>query len=157
MVERGIDVAQEPLPVVLIDPEPAMGQLHLASDVVQRATGGSTEEIDQELFFAAHAVFAAMLPEPPKPWIRHQPRQQVVGDGRDRIVAAQALVERIRHGILPRVRVVEPRSMNCNRSAPGRGERRALAYELTYPEFGFDTRCVRGARRVAPRGCRGDR
>src|SRR5438132_7026403 len=70
MVEGGIDVAQEHLPVVLIDPEPAMGQLHVASDVVQRATGGSTEEIDQELFFAPHAVFAAMLPEPPKSWIR---------------------------------------------------------------------------------------
>src|SRR5437773_8160435 len=107
MVEGGIDVAQEHLPVVLIDPEPAMGQLHVASDVVQRATGGSTEEIDQELLFAPHAVFAAMLPEPPESWIRHQPRQQVVGDRRDRIVAAQALVERIRHGILPRVRVVD--------------------------------------------------
>src|SRR3989449_2092235 len=107
MVERGIDVAQEHLPVVLIDPEPGMGKLHVASDVVQRATGGSTEEIDQELLFAAHAVSAAMLPEPPESWIRHQPRQQVVGDRRDRIVAAQALVERIRHGILPRVRVVD--------------------------------------------------
>src|SRR5436190_1313293 len=37
MVERGIDVAQEHLPVVLIDPAPAMGQLHVASDVVLRS------------------------------------------------------------------------------------------------------------------------
>src|SRR5260370_31559080 len=94
MVEGGIDMAEEHLPVALLDSESAVGQLHLASDVVQRATGRRTQEIDQQLFFTAHAVFAAMLPEPTQLWIRRQPRQQVVGNRRDRIVAAQALVER---------------------------------------------------------------
>src|SRR2546429_3114910 len=51
MVERGIDMAKEHLPVALIDSESAVGQLHLASDVVQRAAGRRTQKIDQQLFF----------------------------------------------------------------------------------------------------------
>src|SRR2546427_590774 len=107
VVERSIDVAQEHLPVALVDPESAVRQLHVASDVVQRATGGRAQEIDQELLFAAHAVFTAMLPEATQLRIRRQPRQQVVGEGRDPIVAAQTPVERIRHGILLAVELPE--------------------------------------------------
>ena len=100
MVEGSIDVAHEDMPVALVDAESAVGQLHIASDVVQRATGGRAQEIDQELLFAAHAVIAAMLPEAAQLGIRRQPRQQVVGEGRDSIVAAQTPVEGIRHRIL---------------------------------------------------------
>ena len=63
MFERGIDVAQEHLPVALVDAEPAMRQLHLASHVVERAARGRTQEVDEQLLFTAYAVLAAMLPE----------------------------------------------------------------------------------------------
>src|SRR5882672_11079550 len=57
VVERSVDVTQEALPVTLVDPEAAVGHLHVASDVVEWTTGGGAEEVDQKLFLAAYAVF----------------------------------------------------------------------------------------------------
>src|SRR5262249_55511089 len=100
LIEGGVDMAEEYLPVALVDPHPAMRQLHVAPHIQQRATGGGGQEVDQELLFTAHTVLAAMLPESTQQRIGRQARQQVVSDGRDRVVATQALVETVRHGVL---------------------------------------------------------
>ena len=72
--------------------------LHVAADIKQRASGGGTQEIDEKLLFAAHAVLAAMLPEPAEPGILCQARKQVFHHRRDAVIAAETCVKRFRHG-----------------------------------------------------------
>src|SRR2546427_3772979 len=100
VVERSVDVTQEALPVTLVDPEAAVGHLHVASDVIEWTAGGGAQEVDQELFLAAYAVFTPMLPEATELRVGDQPRQQIVGNGGDRVVTSQALVESLGHVVL---------------------------------------------------------
>ena len=69
--------------------------LHVATDVIQRAAGVGAEEVDQQLLFATDAVFAPVRPESSKLFVANQSRQQIVGDRGDRVVAAESSVKRI--------------------------------------------------------------
>src|SRR5439155_22354381 len=53
VVERGVHVAQEDLPVALIDPKPAMRHLHVAPHVVDRTASARPHKIGKQLPLAA--------------------------------------------------------------------------------------------------------
>src|SRR6266403_4146919 len=74
-----------------------MRNLHVAADVVERAASRRAQEIDQRLLLAKQAVLAAVLPKTGEPRVRLQANQQIVRNGRNRIVTAKALVKRIGH------------------------------------------------------------
>ena len=67
--------SEESLPVTFADPEAAMGDLHVPTRVIHRATSRRAQEIDEQLLLAAQAVFTAMLPKPTKLRIRLQSGQ----------------------------------------------------------------------------------
>src|SRR5262249_44470456 len=96
-IERCFDMADEGSPVLLVDAHAAMRGLHVAADIVERSTGRSPPEVDEQLSLAPHAVLAAMQPEAPQPGIGGQPRQEVVDHGHDRVIAAEPRIERVRH------------------------------------------------------------
>src|SRR3954451_462466 len=95
--EAGLDMAKKNLPVALVDPHSLVRNLHVAAGVVERPARRGAQKIDQQLFFTPHAVQAAVFPETAELVIRRQPGQQIVGDGRDRVVSAEALVKTVRH------------------------------------------------------------
>jgi hypothetical protein len=63
-------VTKESLPVTFADAEAAMGDLHVPTRVIHRATSRRAQEIHEQLLLAAQAVFTAMVPKPTKLRIR---------------------------------------------------------------------------------------
>jgi len=68
-----------------------MRNLHVAADVVERAASRRAQEIDQRLLLAKQAVLAAVLPKTGEPRVRLQANQQIVRNGRNRIVPPRRL------------------------------------------------------------------
>ena len=82
-------MTDESLPVTFADPETAMGDLHVPTRVIHRATSRRAQEIDEQLLLAAHTILTTVLPKPRKLLICLQAGQKVIGNGCDRIVSAQ--------------------------------------------------------------------
>src|SRR5262249_22621834 len=96
-------MTEEDVPVALADAHAAVGEGHVPSAVVHGPAGARAEVVDEELLLTLDPIGSAMGPEPAQLRIVLQPGQQIIGHGRDRIVATQAIVERldaVAHGVL---------------------------------------------------------
>src|SRR3954469_10276975 len=69
--EGGLDMEEKRPPVAFADPHAAVRDLHVAPGVVKRPTGRGAQKVDQQLFLAAHAVEAAIFPEPAELLVGH--------------------------------------------------------------------------------------
>ena len=94
MIERGADVRDEGFPIGFGDGKAGVGGFHGAADVSARAAGELAEQVHGELAGARAVVEAAASGEPAEARVRSHASQEVVGDRGNRVVAADALVER---------------------------------------------------------------
>ena len=93
-------MADEALPIALVDSQSLVRDLHVASRVMERAARRRAQEVDQRLLFAEQAILASVLPKPGELRIGLQPNQQIIGNCSNRVVSAEAGV-RARSGIFP--------------------------------------------------------
>jgi hypothetical protein len=76
--QRRGGMAQEHVPVALVDAHASVGEHHVPTAIVRRPARTRAEEVDQELFLAPDAVFPAMRPEAAKLRIGPEPRQKII-------------------------------------------------------------------------------
>src|SRR3981189_94678 len=85
---------EEDHPIAFADAHSLMGELHVTALVIHRATRTGAEKIHEELPFPLQTILAAMLPEASELRISLQAIHQIVTDGRDGIITAEAIVKR---------------------------------------------------------------
>jgi hypothetical protein len=71
VVQGRVDMQQERGPVVLGDAHTFVRNLHVPADVQYGTAGSVTQEVDQELDFAAYTVFAPVCPEASEARVGH--------------------------------------------------------------------------------------
>src|SRR5882724_5287125 len=94
-VERRTDVRHEDIPFRLGDAETLVRDLHVAAGIIDRPFKGGADEVDQQLISAPRAVFSDAFPIHGEGGICAQPRHQIVHEGGNHIVTAEALVQRL--------------------------------------------------------------
>ena len=93
MIERRLRVVHENGPVLVVDLHALVGFPHVSSNVERGPTRGLDHKVDDQLARLATVVDARAFPEILESRIALQTSQQIVGRRRDRVVAAQALVQ----------------------------------------------------------------
>src|SRR6266436_5439532 len=81
-------------PIAFADAHSLMGELHVTALVIHRAARTRAEKIHEELPLPLHSILAAILPEASQLRISLQAIHQIVTDGRDGIITAEAIVKR---------------------------------------------------------------
>src|SRR6516165_1678604 len=94
-VEGGGNMRHEDGPLRLGNSHALMRELHVTARVVDRPLKGGAEKVDEELVSPAGAVFADPFPIHRQRRIATQPTHQVMNEGRDRVVAADASIKRL--------------------------------------------------------------
>jgi hypothetical protein len=94
VLQRRYDVQLKDMPVVLRDFKAVVRCLHIAAQILHWAAEGRTQEIDNELSILPQAVLALAFPVHADTRVAQEARQQIVDEGGNRIVAAQAFIQR---------------------------------------------------------------
>src|SRR5206468_7147671 len=92
-IQSSVQMHLEGCPVSLVDSQPFMGSVHVATSVKQRSTCALTKEIDEELLFTSDTVFGSMCPKTSELRIRHQTRKQIICDRGESIITAKTRVQ----------------------------------------------------------------
>jgi hypothetical protein len=82
-------MTEEHVPVALADAHASVGEHHVPAAIVHWPARARAEEVDQELLLAVDAVLPAMRPEAAELRIGPEPGQQIIRNGRDRVVPAK--------------------------------------------------------------------
>ena len=95
-----VQVLQKAGPVTFGNAHSAVRGLVVPAGIERRSTGMRAQIVDQQLFLPSDAVRAPVLPEVAESLVPNQAGKQIIDDGRNGVVSAEAGVQAVLHVLL---------------------------------------------------------